>query len=694
MEGTNRVIFFKKLIEPEERRDLADDDPTSLRGKVATAKLPDEVRLAAEAEIARMEKTDPSVAEYAIALNYVECLLSLPWTEMAPGSFDLDGAARVFASSHAGLGQVQERVLEHLAAHALGASRRFSILVVDDEPIARANLELVLRREGHLVSTAANGQEALRLFDSETFDLIVSDLKMDTMDGQQLLEAVRDRSPETQCIIVTGFATVDSAVRAMRSGAVHYLTKPIDLDDLRTAVTDVLQSRRARYRMRAPLLCFVGPPGVGKTSVGQAIAKAMGRPFVRLSLADMRDEAEVRGHRRTYAGAMPGRIMQALRTVGVRNPVFMLDEMDKMGQDARSDPAMALLELLDPEQNDRFLDRYVDLPFDLSEVMFIATANDTSRLRGPLLDRLEVVPFAGYSEDEKVDIASRFMLPRQLYEHGLTHPRPEVENEALRHIIRDYTDEAGVRGLERELARLCRKLARIHLEAQTALPDSLDVEQVTALLGPARYSHDKAGFGAHVGRATGLVWSEKGGEIIFVEASSMQGTGQLILTGSLGDVLKESARIALSHLRSIPAAFGLQDVAFDRLDIHIHIPAGDVAKDGPSAGVTIAAALVSLLAGRPARADVALSGEISLGGRVLPVSGIREKVLAAARAGARTVILPEANAPDVAHLRATVRHLPDIELVDTVSGALGIVLTPVAGNDRHMPPATTREGRA
>lgn len=678
MEVANGMIFFRKLIEPGCAPEETAEDPTTLRGKVAAAKLPEDAQRAAEAEIARMEKTDPSVAEYAIALGYVECLLSLPWSDMAPASFDLDGAARVFDASHAGLGQVRERVLEHLAAHALGASRPFSLLVVDDEPIARANLELVLRREGHHVEVAANGEEALRRFDGQEFDLVVSDLKMDTMDGQQLLEAIRERSPETQCIIVTGFATVDSAVRAMRSGAVHYLTKPIDLDDLRAAVADVLRGRRARYRMRAPLLCFVGPPGVGKTSVGQAIAKAMNRPFVRLSLADLRDEAELRGHRRTYAGAMPGRIMQALRTAGVRNPVFMLDEMDKMGQDARSDPAMALLELLDPEQNDRFLDRYVDLPFDLSEVMFIATANDTSRMRGPLLDRLEVVPFAGYSEDEKADIASRFLLPRQLREHGLVHPRPVVADEALRRIVRDYTDEAGVRGLERELARLCRKLARLHMEGHAPLPAGLDAEQVTALLGPARYNHDRTGGGQHTGRATGLVWSEKGGEVIFVEVSTMEGSGQLILTGSLGDVLKESARIALSHLRSTPDVFGLRAVPFDRLDIHIHIPAGDVAKDGPSAGVTIAAALVSRLAGRPARADVALSGELSLGGSLLPVSGIREKVLAAARGGARTVILPRANAPDVAHLRATVQRLPRIELVGSVSDALEIVLAPAA----------------
>lgn len=674
------MLFFRKLTEPDgDTEDGTAADPTGLRAKAAEVTLPDEVRRVVASETERMEKIDASAAEYAIAMGYVECLLGLPWTATSPDSLDIASAEAVFNASHSGLGQVRERVLEHLASRALWASRPSAVLVVDDEPIARANLEHVLRREGYHVATAANGLEALALLEGQEFDLVVSDLKMDTMDGQQLLEAVREKTPTTQFIIVTGFATVDSAVRAMRKGAVHYLTKPLDLTDLRAAVAEVLRAQRGRYRMRAPILCFVGPPGVGKTSVGKAIARAMGRTFVRISLADLRDEAELRGHRRTYAGAMPGRIMQALRSAGVRNPVFMLDEVDKMGQDARSDPAMALLELLDPEQNDRFLDRYVDIPFDLSEVVFIATANGTERMQGPLLDRLEVVGFSGYSEDEKLDIAARFLLPRQLREHGLTRPYPVVTEDGLRRVIRDHTDEAGVRGLERELARLCRKLARLHMGDAVAAPVRLDGEAVAALLGPPRFRHDITGTGAHVGRATGLVWSEKGGEVIFVEASGMAGTGQLILTGSLGEVLKESARIALSHVRSNAASFGLHPDLFEGRDIHIHIPAGDVAKDGPSAGVTIAAALVSLLTGRAAHAQVALSGELSLGGRLLPVSGIREKVLAAARGGATTVVLPAGNGPEVELLRATVGGLPDMVLVETVAEALRVVMPCDAG---------------
>jgi ATP-dependent Lon protease, bacterial type len=362
----------------------------------------------------------------------------------------------VLDGSHAGLGQVKDRVLEYLAQRTMIARRPASILVVDDEPIARSNLRHILSREGYQVEVAANGEEALEKVRRWEFDCIVTDLKMDRMDGMTLLTEARKVSPNTKIMIVTGYATVDTAVQAMKTGAVHYLSKPIELDELRSAVRDILKDAARHYGSRSPILCFTGPPGVGKTSVGMAVAEALGRKFCRLSLAELRDEAELRGHRRTYVGALPGRIIQAIRAVGVKNPVFMLDEMDKIAQDAKGDPASALLEILDPEQNGRFLDRYLDVPFDLSSVLFIATANGTAGLAGPVLDRMEVVSFSGYSEAEKLQIAERFLVPRQLREHGLTQPFPTFTTGALSLIIREHTNEAGVRGLDREIGRVCR----------------------------------------------------------------------------------------------------------------------------------------------------------------------------------------------------------------------------------------------
>lgn len=670
------MFFRKQEVEAPETQ----ADPTGLRARCGQADLPESVREALESEIGRMEKTDAAVAEYSIALNYVETILALPWSALTQDNLDLAQAAQVFDNSHAGLGQVRERVLEHLASRVLQVGRPASLLIVDDEPIARSNLRHALAREGYAVEVAANGEEALALLARQEFDCIVTDLKMDRMDGMQLLHEAGKVAPETKFIVVTGYATVDTAVQALKTGAVHYLSKPIDLKELREAVRSVLLSRTRRYASRAPILCFVGPPGVGKTSVGRAIAEALGRRFYRMSLADLRDEAELRGHRRTYVGAMPGRIIQALRSVGVRNPVFMLDEMDKIGQDVKGDPAMAMLEILDPEQNSRYVDRYLEMPFDLSEVLFIATANGVERLAGPLLDRLEVVQFSGYSEGEKLDIATRFLLPRQLRGHGLVNPFPAVLPEALVRIIREYTNESGVRGLEREIARLCRKLARLRLDGgPEAIAAPVGAAGASALLGPPRFRHDAADAGSLVGTATGLVWSETGGEIIFVEATRMTGPGQLILTGSLGGVLKESAQIALSFIRSNSGALGMAANFFEGHDIHIHIPAGGIAKDGPSAGLTIAVALVSLLTGRPARSDVALSGELSLVGRVLPVSGVREKVLAALRGRAAMVVLPAANAADVEALRESVGEMPPVTLVNRVEQALAVALAAEGG---------------
>lgn len=662
------MTFFRK---PEEPGPEQLEGLDGLKAKAQAADLPEATRRAVDTELERLAKTDPAVAEYAIGANYIECLLDLPWNRLTQDNLDLKRAEAVLDGSHAGLGQVKDRVLKYLAQRTMAARRAVSILVVDDESIARNNLRHILSREGYQVKAAANGEEAMDKVRRWEFDLIVTDLKIDRMDGMTLLEEAKKVSPNTKIMIVTGYATVDTAVQAMKTGAVHYLSKPIELDELRSAVRDILKNSARHYGSRSPIPCFAGPPGVGKTSVGMAVAEALGRKFCRLSLADLRDEAELRGHRRTYVGALPGRIVQAIRAVGVRNPVFMLDEMDKIAQDVKGDPASALLEILDPEQNGRFLDRYLDVPFDLSSVLFIATANGTARLAGPVLDRMEVVTFSGYSEAEKLEIARRFLVPRQLREHGLTQPFPVFSGAALSLIIREQTNEAGVRGLDREIGRVCRKLARACLEqGKPGFEGEIGPDLAASLLGPARFSHEAAAAAPRVGAATGLVWSEAGGELVSVEASRMPGTGQLLLTGSLDEVLKESAQIALSHIRGNAQRLGVDPGFFSGQDIHIHIPAGGVSKDGPSAGLTIAVALVSLLTGRPVRWDVALSGEISLSGRVLRVAGVREKLLAAVRGGVRRVVLPEENAADVETLRRSSPGLPDTLLARDIDAAL------------------------
>jgi ATP-dependent Lon protease len=663
-------FFWKPEPEPAPSPTTT-DTPEALR--LAAARLPQGPRQAVEAEVQRLEHTDPSAAEYAISLNYIRTLLDLPWETETTDTFDLRQAEAILDASHAGIGHIKELVLEHLAQHTLLSRKKASLLIVDDETVARNNLRYALAKEGYHIEVACDGMEALDKVRQWEFDLIITDLKMERMDGMTLLEEAKKISPNTQVIIVTGHATVDTAVQAMKTGAIHYISKPIDIQELREAVSSILRASQRSYTPRSPILCFVGPPGVGKTSVGMAIAEALGRKFCRLSLADLRDESELRGHRRTYVGSLPGRIIQAIRSVGVKNPVFMLDEMDKIAQDAKGDPASVLLEILDPQQNHQFLDRYVDIPFDLSKVLFIATANSTARLAGPVLDRMEVVPFSGYSETEKLEIAQRFLIPRQLREHGLTRPRPTFTDEAVILLARSYTNEAGVRGLDREIGRICRKLARAYLEHET-MPQQVDAQTIALLLGPPRFVHTISSQEQRVGAATGLVWSETGGELITVEATRMPGTGRLLLTGSLGEVLKESAQIALSYIRSNAQRLRVPADFFASEDIHIHIPAGGISKDGPSAGLTIAVALVSLLACRPVRPEIAMSGEISLTGRVLRVAGIREKLLAARRGGAQLVILPAENAPDVEALAVSGTEYPQVLFTNDIDTALSTAL--------------------
>jgi len=434
-----------------------------------------------------------------------------------------------------------------------------------------------------------------------------------------------------------------------------------------------------RQEREGVILCFVGPPGTGKTSLGRSIARALGRKFIRQSLGGVRDEAEIRGHRRTYIGAMPGRIIQAIRRVGTKNPVFMLDEVDKLGSDWRGDPASALLEVLDPEQNREFRDHYLDVPFDLSEVMFITTANVLHTIPEPLRDRMEILELSGYTEEEKIKIAQQYLIPRQLRENALRPDEIEFTEEGIRRIIRDYTREAGVRNLERELGSICRKVVTKIAEGHKGLV-VITPEKVSEYLGKPKYFFEAAERTEVPGVATGLAWTPSGGDIIFVEATKMPGKKGFILTGQLGDTMKESAQAALSYVRSKARDFGIPEDFFEKMDIHLHLPAGAVPKDGPSAGVTMAAALVSLLTERPVKAEVGMTGEITLRGQVLPVGGIKEKVLAAHRSGLRTVILPKRNEKDLEEIPEEIRKEMTFILADRVEQVLDAALT-----DRHIP---------
>jgi ATP-dependent Lon protease len=664
--------FFRKITEEEHPKPA--QELVELGAAVQKAQLPEAVAAIAAKELERLDKTDASVAEYTIGINYLDYLISLPWNRFTEDNLDLKRAERILESQHFGLHHVKERILEYLAVRTLCSIQTSQILVVDDEEIARTNLEYILRKEGHQVTTAANGLEALEKVKAQEFDVVLTDLKMEKMDGIQLLESVKQIAPHTEIVMVTGYATVSSAVDALKKGAAHYLSKPIKLDELRATVREIIDKKRHMQMNRGPVLCFAGPPGTGKTSIGQAIAEALERKFVRLSLAGLRDEAELRGHRRTYVGAMPGRIINELKRLEVKNPVFMLDEIDKIGQDFRGDPASVLLEILDPQQNANFVDHYVDVPFDLSGVMFITTANVVEILPAPLLDRLEVIYFPGYTEQEKIQISQHFLIPRQLRDHALGHLGIEFTDAAVAKVIGGYTREAGLRNLEREIAMVCRKLARICVQSKGTCALAVDEDLVEKFLGPRKFTHEVAEVGNQVGVTTGLVWTEFGGEIIFVEATRMRGHKQLILTGSLGAVLQESAQTALSYIRSHAEAFGLDPDFFTDSDIHIHLPSGAIPKEGPSAGVTIALALLSLLTGRPARRDVALTGELTLSGRILPVSGIREKVLAAQRAGVTVVVFPKNNEVDIVNLEDGVKEGLEIVLAEAIEPLLDLVL--------------------
>ncbi len=533
MEKTQKEYYLREQIKAIQKELGEKDDRTSeveeLRERIEEANLPKDAREKAYKELERLEKMPPMVAEAVVVRNYLDWILSLPWSVETRDRLDLKVAAGILEADHYGLEKPKERILEYLAI------------------------------------------------------------------------------------------------------------------------------RKLAKKMKGPILCLVGPPGVGKTSLGKSVARSLGRKFVRMSLGGIRDEAEIRGHRRTYVGSMPGRVLQGIKQAGSRNPVFLLDEIDKMTMDFRGDPASALLEVLDPEQNFSFSDHYLEIPFDLSKVMFITTANSTYNIPRPLLDRMEIIEISSYTEEDKVQIALGYLIPKQIKEHGLKEKHIEFSEGAVRKIIREYTREAGVRNLERQIASICRKVARMVVEdPKTSV--SVTGSNVSKYLGRERYRYGVAEKEDQVGVATGLAWTETGGDILSVEVALLKGKGKLILTGKLGDVMKESAQAALTYVKSRAEELGIKPEDHAEYDLHLHVPEGAIPKDGPSAGIAIATALASALSGNPARSDVAMTGEITLRGRVLPIGGLKEKVLAAHRAGIRTVILPAENKKDLEDIPGNVRR--------------------------------------
>ncbi|MGR6835354.1 endopeptidase La [Syntrophomonas erecta] len=552
MEKTQKEYYLREQMKAIQK-ELGDKDERAaeveeLKERILKSKLPQEAHEKAFKELERLEKMPPMVAEAVVVRNYLDWLLSLPWSVETRDRLDLKMAEQILEEDHYGLEKPKERILEYLAI------------------------------------------------------------------------------------------------------------------------------RKLAKKMKGPILCLVGPPGVGKTSLGKSVARSLNRKFVRMSLGGIRDEAEIRGHRRTYVGSMPGRVLQGMKQAGSRNPVFLLDEIDKMTMDFRGDPASALLEVLDPEQNSTFSDHYLETAFDLSKVMFITTANSAYNIPKPLLDRMEVIEISGYTEEDKVHIAIDYLIPKQVKEHGLKEHHISLSEGAIRKIIREYTREAGVRNLERQIASVCRKVARQVVDDPKTYVN-VTASNVTKFLGPEKYRYGIAEKENQVGVATGLAWTESGGDILSIEVALLKGKGHLTLTGKLGEVMKESAQTALTFVRSKADELGIDEEVRQNYDVHLHVPEGAIPKDGPSAGITIATALASAMSNRSVRSDIAMTGEVTLRGRVLPIGGLKEKVLAAHRAGIYRVILPADNAKDLSEIPANVKRKMSFITVSHMDEVLKETLT-------------------
>ncbi|HXU45039.1 MAG TPA: endopeptidase La [Thermoanaerobaculia bacterium] len=617
-----REIYLReqlKAIQKELGDGEAGGDLEELKAKLDGLELPEVVRKEVDREFSRLTRMGREGMESQVIRTYLETVAELPWSERSEEHLDIQKAADILEEDHYALGDVKDRVLEFLAVRQLREK-------------TRAREEAALAAEAEAARPAAPVDE---------------------------IGGVEVRGAEIGSVQVAGAPEPAVPSESAGLGGPGEAAAPATADEKRKA--------------KGPILLFVGPPGVGKTSVAKSIARSMGRKYVRIALGGVRDEADIRGHRRTYVGAMPGRILQGMKQAGTKNPVFLLDEVDKLGASYQGDPSAALLEVLDPAQNDSFTDHYLGVPFDLSEVLFIATANFPQNIPGPLLDRMEVVDFSSYTEAEKKMIAERFLIPRQVAANGLAPDQLAISSEALAELISGYTREAGVRQLEREIGRLARKVAR-KIAAGEIERAAIEPGQVRELLGRPKVHPEHASLADQVGIATGMYYTPVGGDIMFVEASTMKGKGELVLTGQLGDVMKESARAAWTYARAHAGILGIDEEAFSTKDVHVHVPAGAIPKDGPSAGVTMATALVSALSGRPARFDLAMTGEITLKGRVLPIGGVKEKVLGAVRSGLRTILLPADNEADLDDLPKEVRDQLEIHPVSELGELLALAL--------------------
>ena len=621
-----REMYLREQLKAIQK-ELGDDDSskeiTDLRDKLAKLELPKEARAEVERELGRLERAGRESMEAQVIRTYLEWIAELPWNKRSDDQLDLRHAETVLEEDHYGLKDVKDRVLEFLAVRQLRAAQ------MADE----------VEKTGEV--------PAARLF-----------------------AAKEDATPS--------LAIGEKGDRP---------------------ITDKVEAK-SRAMAKGPILLFIGPPGVGKTSIAKSIARSLGREYVRVALGGARDEADIRGHRRTYVGAMPGRIIQGMKQAGTRNPVFLLDEVDKLGTSYQGDPSSALLEVLDPAQNDTFTDHYLGIPFDLSEVLFIATGNFVQNIPGPLLDRMEVVDFAGYTEKEKAEIAKKYLLPRQLEESGLTGKNIVFTEDAIMSVVSNYTRESGVRQLERQIGAVARKLAR-KIASSEEVEHTVDAETVRELLGRPRVHPEHALPESEVGIATGMYYTPMGGDIMFVEASIRRyygsreadattqvgpgGPVSLILTGQLGDVMKESARAAFTYATNNAANLGIPRDRLGAIEAHIHVPAGAIPKDGPSAGIAIATALVSEMSDRPVRQDVAMTGEITLRGRVLPIGGLKEKVLGAHRAGIKTIIIPKGNEADIEDVPEEVRNTLSFHPVETLSEVLKIALVQEKASEKPAP---------